>query len=347
MARLRNRMVKAEFYTDPDLLVWPRDKRHFYQGLWALAEDSGCLEDSPFGWKLVLFPSPLDADVTMAELQVWRDELVTAGKLVPYADGGKRYLFLRTFHEHERPRNPQRPDLPLPAWVKHEVTAPKRGDGTVTRHAYSVITDALPSQNGDSTVALMSPQSSLVPSSLVPSNRAPAREDPVENSAPSPKPSKDRKRNDPVPLCGEGECAVRSLRCGIRSDLAAIVGVAHAGELYNSKTDLGSTMSKLAAQVCQRSHNAFPHLNRQERESACTAILRAYVVRARSAHEGAPIANWCAYVAGTLKRMASDGGGLGDVCGEDCLKALGDQFRDKPPDGHKSDLTRLGERVNP
>ena len=71
MARLRNRMVKADFWTDAELLRWPRDKRQTYRGLWAIAEDSGCLEDDPFGWKLLLFPSPLDADITVERLEHW------------------------------------------------------------------------------------------------------------------------------------------------------------------------------------------------------------------------------------------------------------------------------------
>jgi len=117
MARLRNRMVKAEFWTDPELLRWHRDKRTTYKGLWALSEDSGCLEDDPFGWKLLLWPSPLDADITIEMLTTWRDELVAAKKLVPYQADGKAYFWCRTFAQHESPRNPQRPDLPLPPWV--------------------------------------------------------------------------------------------------------------------------------------------------------------------------------------------------------------------------------------
>ena len=82
-------MVKADFWTDPELLRWPREKRFTYQGIWALAEDSGCLEDDPFGWKLLLWPSPVDADITVERLGEWRDELVAAGKAIPYEAEGK------------------------------------------------------------------------------------------------------------------------------------------------------------------------------------------------------------------------------------------------------------------
>jgi hypothetical protein len=120
MARLRNRIRKADYFTDGELLRWHRDKRATYSGLWAIAEDSGCLEDDPFSWKLMLWGSPLDADITVDMLARWRDELVEAGKLVPYEAEGKRYLYIRTFHQHEHPKNPQRNDLPLPEWVTRE-----------------------------------------------------------------------------------------------------------------------------------------------------------------------------------------------------------------------------------
>lgn len=154
MARLRNRIRKSDYFSDGELLRWPRDKRTTYSGLYALAEDSGCLEDDCFTWKLLLWPSPLDSDITVELLEQWRDELIEAGKLVPYEVDGERYLFIRSFHKHEHPRNPQEPTLPLPPWVQHDVTEPKRGDHTVKRHAYHVVHELLPSLNDDSTVTV-------------------------------------------------------------------------------------------------------------------------------------------------------------------------------------------------
>jgi hypothetical protein len=129
MARLRNRIRKADYFTDGELLRWHRDKRATYSGLYALAEDSGCLEDDPFMWKLVLWPSPLDADITVELLTQWRDELVEAGKLIPYEADGERFLYIRTFLQHEHPRNPQRPDLPLPEWLRCESVGGTSKDG--------------------------------------------------------------------------------------------------------------------------------------------------------------------------------------------------------------------------
>ena len=150
MARLRNRIVKAEFYTDGELLRWHRDKRETYRGLWALAEDSGCLRDDPFEWKMVLWPSPNDADITVELLQRWRDELVQAGKLIPYEIDGKKYLFIKKFHDHERPRNPQQPTLPLPPWVNITNKEGTSLDGKRwTRCLYEVCSDPVQTRIGD------------------------------------------------------------------------------------------------------------------------------------------------------------------------------------------------------
>ena len=127
--RLRNRIIKATFYTDPELLRWPRDKRDFYRSLWACSEDSCCLEDDMFGVKLAAWPSPADSDMTVESFENWRDELIEEGKVVRYEAEGKPYLYLRSMHDHEAPRNPQKPDNPLPpwvAWVRSE-TDPRKG----------------------------------------------------------------------------------------------------------------------------------------------------------------------------------------------------------------------------
>lgn len=155
MGRLRNRIRKADYFSDGELLRWPRDKRTTYSGLWAIAEDSGCLEDDPFQWKLLIWGSPLDADITVDLLEQWRDEMVEAGKLIAYEADGKRYLYIKTFHQHEHPRNPQRPDLPMPDWLICESVEGTAKDGkrwirtsyTDTKHAVQgvnkVCTDAV------------------------------------------------------------------------------------------------------------------------------------------------------------------------------------------------------------
>lgn len=140
--RLHNRQIKATFWSDPDLLQWPRDKRWFYEGLTQLADDSGCLEDSSFAFKLHLFPSPLDSDMTVELLTKWRDELVGQGKLVPYEVVGKRYLFMVNFHKHQtldKPTPPSKASIPLPPWVIWEEVIDEKGRVSRRQSRYVVI----------------------------------------------------------------------------------------------------------------------------------------------------------------------------------------------------------------
>lgn len=89
-------------------------------GLVQLADDSGCLEDSPFAFKIQLFPSPVDADITTDVIEGWRDELVEAGKLVRYESAGKQCLYILNFHKHQVLKNCPTPDVPLPPWLQWE-----------------------------------------------------------------------------------------------------------------------------------------------------------------------------------------------------------------------------------
>lgn len=148
MARLRNRISKADYWQDGYLLRLHRDIRETYRGLWQIAEDSGCLENDPFVWKMMLWRSPLDDDITVEVLSQWRDVLVRDKKLVPYQVGNQELLFILSFHDHEAPRNPQAPDLPLPEWVKwvSEQDSLRRSRGHYEYHP-----ELLPSRYCDST----------------------------------------------------------------------------------------------------------------------------------------------------------------------------------------------------
>lgn len=130
--RLHNRQIKAAFWNDPDLLQWPRDKRWLYEGLAQLADDSGCLEDSPFALKLQLFPSPLDADLTEERIARWIYELAEQNKVIPYRSGGKKCLFLANFHKHQALRSPAAPEVPLPPWINFKPSERSRRCGTYT-----------------------------------------------------------------------------------------------------------------------------------------------------------------------------------------------------------------------
>ena len=133
--RLHNRQLKASFFNDPDLLQWPRDKRYFYAGLVQIADDSACLEESEFSFKLLIFPSPQDADLTIEQLTTWKNELIAEKKMISYTSQGKRCLYLRNFHKHQTLKNPSPPTVPLPEWVSWIPTKsnPKAGKYTVNQ----------------------------------------------------------------------------------------------------------------------------------------------------------------------------------------------------------------------
>lgn len=116
--RLHNRQIKATFWNDPDLLQMPRDKRLFYVGLSQLADDSGCLEDSPLAFKIHLFPSPIDSDITVELITQWVDELINQNKVVRYEVGSKKCLYLANFHKHQKLDRPSPPETPLPPWIQ-------------------------------------------------------------------------------------------------------------------------------------------------------------------------------------------------------------------------------------
>lgn len=130
--RLHNRLIKGGFWNDPDLLQWVRDKRWFYEGLIQLADDGGCLEDSPFAFKISLFASPVDADITVDVLSTWVTELIEQGKLIPYVVDGKRYLFIRNFRKHQQMKNYGAPEVPLPPWITFTPSGTNKYQGAYT-----------------------------------------------------------------------------------------------------------------------------------------------------------------------------------------------------------------------
>lgn len=119
--KLHNRQVKASFWNDSLLARnLSRDGRFFYQGTFQLADDSGCLEDDPYAYKMMIFPAPADEDITESVLAEFRDKLIELGKLIPYEVDGQKYLFLKNFHKHQTIKNPDAPTMPLPPWIKWE-----------------------------------------------------------------------------------------------------------------------------------------------------------------------------------------------------------------------------------
>ena len=147
--RLHNRMIKASFWTDTDLLRHlDRDGRMFYIGLIQLADDSGCLEDDLLAFKIHLYPADMDVDLDF--IQKHRDRLVELGKLIPYTSEGKQCLYLKNFHKHQSLRSPAPPSVPLPEWITWEPGETARSSGKyIVSEPYGDRTVTVSSPYGD------------------------------------------------------------------------------------------------------------------------------------------------------------------------------------------------------
>lgn len=114
--KLHNRQIKASFWTDTEMIRnFTLEERLFYIGLWQLADDSGCVENDLYAFKLFLFP--LNEEVTIKALNDWTAKLIEKNKLIPYHTQGKSGLYLANFHKHQTIKNPQPPEVPLPPWI--------------------------------------------------------------------------------------------------------------------------------------------------------------------------------------------------------------------------------------
>lgn len=95
MARIRT--IKPEFWTDGAMIALPFEARLFYIGMWNHACDRGHMSDDPLGLKLKVLPADM---VDGAELI---DMLIAAGRVERMElPGGKRYLSIPTFTDHQR-----------------------------------------------------------------------------------------------------------------------------------------------------------------------------------------------------------------------------------------------------
>ena len=164
--RLHNRLIKAAFWTDEQVTAWPLAKRLFYVGLIQLADDSGCLEQSPRMIKRLLFPEEMTTDEVAALLA----ELVRTGQLIPYEADGKPCLYIRHFHDHQSLDSPARPEVPLPSWIRYEPYQSNRRQGRYIVDE-AALSEYLSHKEDAPDDPLHFPYSSLTPALQNPSNQ--------------------------------------------------------------------------------------------------------------------------------------------------------------------------------
>jgi hypothetical protein len=106
----RMRSVKPEFFTDADLCELSPLHRLLYQGLWCQADREGRLEDKPRDLKVRVLPfDQCDVEAILADLE-------REGFILRYVAGGKRYIWIPKFPEHQHPHVSEKPStLPAPS----------------------------------------------------------------------------------------------------------------------------------------------------------------------------------------------------------------------------------------
>lgn len=115
----RNRVVKPEFWSNPQICQVSRDARLLYIGMWHWCDDAG---NCPAVMQLTrarVFP--LDESVGQREMQHWVGELIAAGLLFEYTVSGSKYWHVINWDQRaNRPtvRYPEPPAQSYPQVAK-------------------------------------------------------------------------------------------------------------------------------------------------------------------------------------------------------------------------------------
>ena len=113
--KLHNRQIKSEFWNDKRIVRIGVIEKLLFIGAWQLAEDSGCIEDDPEQFQILLFPG--EQNITSENIMTVRDILIEAGLLVRYSVEEREYIYIPGFHKHQVLRSPAPPVIPLPPWI--------------------------------------------------------------------------------------------------------------------------------------------------------------------------------------------------------------------------------------
>ena len=104
----RIRMVKPEFFDDPDMADVSLAARLFFIGLWTQADKEGRLVDDMRRLKARIFPFD-DLDVEALAVELHGKDMIRR-----YSTGGKHgYVWIRNFTKHQRP-HPKEPASLIP-----------------------------------------------------------------------------------------------------------------------------------------------------------------------------------------------------------------------------------------
>ena len=112
---MRIRTIKPSFWRSDDITALPMELRLFFVGLWSYVDDNGVGIDDYREIAADLFAKEEDP---VAIREFVREGLATLSRgplVVRYMIDGKRYIFIRTWDEHQRVDRPNKPRYPRPS----------------------------------------------------------------------------------------------------------------------------------------------------------------------------------------------------------------------------------------
>jgi len=118
MARIRT--IKPSFFSSLSITALPKTTRLTFIGLWCYVDDSGRAVDDSRLVKAEIWP--LDDDVSAKKVDADLQRLADAGLIERYEAGGRRYLRVVGWSEHQRINRPQPSRLPAPSLNGHGVS---------------------------------------------------------------------------------------------------------------------------------------------------------------------------------------------------------------------------------
>ena len=122
-----SRLIDKAILSDSFFVYLMPLERLCYLGLILIAEGTGCLEYDPRKLRNLIFPDPKDK-VNPKKMEKMLKGFIEAGKLIPYAEAGGSYLFIRNFFKYQGQSKCPRPRLPLPPWLAWEPYKNKDGE---------------------------------------------------------------------------------------------------------------------------------------------------------------------------------------------------------------------------
>lgn len=112
MARIRS--IKPEFWKSEAIASLSMQTRLTFIALWSYVDDNGVGRDHSRLIMAEIYPLEEDPRATLAHVHRSLDELADAGRITRFTNGGKAYLHITNWEEHQKIDRPNKSRYPLP-----------------------------------------------------------------------------------------------------------------------------------------------------------------------------------------------------------------------------------------